>query len=119
MSEQRNLFDTPEAQRRKVEAMDRVERHARPDWKTEVHHAIQRVAASQPFLTTDDVWFELSKQSAVTTHENRAIGPAMTGGKRAGFMEPTDRHTTCKRPCRHGGTVRVWRSLIYRGDATR
>lgn len=108
------LFDPEEAARLKKDGMARSEDHAAPDWSAEVDQAVLRAAKRSLLFTTDDVWGELILTEA-TTHDPRAMGPAMRRACAAGWCSPTDDYRQSTRPACHQRPLRVWFSLVTRG----
>lgn len=106
------LFDglTP-AKAARDEAMQRVDDHAEEDWQTRALDALHTIALRQRTLLANDVW-ELVERP----HEPRATGPLMMKAKKEGWIEATDSYMPVPSVKSHAAPVRVWRSLIYRGD---
>jgi hypothetical protein len=62
-------------------------------------------------FTTDEVWERLEHPP----REGRLLGALMHAAKRAGLIDPTDRHRPSRRPNVNRRPVRVWRSLVNDG----
>ncbi len=97
------------------ELLQDVYENADPDWRQTAEVALRFAAQTKPEVTVDDVW-DLIDQFDVETHEHKAIGPVMKNGGRDRIIERTNRTAITRRPTRNRGDVRVWRSLIYKGD---
>ena len=103
-----------EAERRRDEAIERVARHADEDWKPVARRAGVYVCGRRVLLTSEDVREAVEEHyPQVETHEQKAYGPVMRWLGDNGFAEPTDKFVPYRRPSRHCGNSRVWRSLIY------
>lgn len=79
------------------------------EWRAEVDDVIRRVARDKAFLTTDDIWSELTTE----TGEGRAMGARMRAAATAGVLQPTRRYEPSNRAASHRRPVRVWKSLFY------
>lgn len=77
-------------------------------WLDRALPVLQDVARSQPYLTTVDIWKELSARRIPEPHDTRAMGTLMRQGRSHKAIRLHDRDA---RP-------RVWRSLIYPGGST-
>jgi hypothetical protein len=97
------------------ELLQAVYENADPDWRQTAAVALRFAAQTQAEVTVDDVW-DLIDQFDVETHEHRAIGSVMSNGGRDRIIERTNRTAITRRPTRNRGDVRVWRSLIYKGE---
>ncbi len=93
--------------------MAQVWDHAGPEFREVARQVLRTAALARPEISANDLWEGLAAQG-ITTHDNRASGPVMVAAARAGWIARTDRTITTSRRSRHGGDVRVWRSLIYR-----
>jgi len=100
-----------EGERRKTEAIDRVER-AHKEFVDQAVGLVFQLAQEVDEFTTDDLWAALDRLMIDRPPEPRAIGAAMRAAKAAGYAEPTDRTKLSLRPCCHRRPVRVWRSLL-------
>lgn len=85
---------------------------ATPDWQERAVAAIQKLVATMPQLTTDDVWTELGREEGL---EGRAMGAAMRTAVRKGLIERTERTVKSSRVACHRRDLRVWRSLVFQG----
>jgi len=85
---------------------------ASPQFREAALQVLKSVARRQPELSVNDLWDGL-EMLGITTHENRASGPAMREAACKGWIECTDRTIKTSRPSRHKGDVRVWRSLLF------
>jgi hypothetical protein len=123
---QTDLFDLPvphnrtetsigaaeEIKSKKREAMARVDRNADSEFKRIALKTLQTYAMNKPQVTANDVWDSLDALG-IETHDNRALGPLFTKAAKAGWIEKTNMTLQSNRKTRHGGDVRVWRSLVY------
>jgi hypothetical protein len=96
-------------------ALDAVDNSADERWKKAADYAVMQLALRKPEVTADDVWDVLDGLN-VDTHENRAMGPVMRRAAKDGIIERTERTTKTRRPTRHKGDVRVWKSRIFWED---
>jgi hypothetical protein len=96
------------AQARDV-AIERVARGS-GEWQVDALNAIRSLAATQPSLTTDDVWRALGRDPDV---EGRAMGAAMRSAAKLGLVQKTERTTKSVRVSCHRRDLRVWRSLLH------
>ena len=94
------------------EAIQRVEEHADPDWKTDAYEAIRRTCERMPEFISDDVW---TVGGLTGTREDRALGPVFLRAKRDGLCVKTDRVRPSVRS--HAAGKPIWVSRIYRGGA--
>ncbi len=114
---QGDLFgNEDEGERRKRDAMRRVESHADTDWKAAAQETIRRCAMRAYLITSDHVWANMP--DGVETHEPRAMGPEMKRAQRLGWIEPYD-FVLCKRPSRHRAPIQRWRSLLFKGGSSK
>lgn len=109
---QSTIFDI--AEKRKNEGMEAAYRGADTEWKRAATECLQRMIATQEFVTSEDVVLELNNRGIVTG-ENRAMGTIMRSFARAGLIEPAERFTVSRRPECHKSPVRVWRSKKFGG----
>jgi hypothetical protein len=109
---QGSLFDPVEGDRRRDDALERVERGAKEDWLEQAEQAVLRVAARQEKLTSDDVWAEL--RGIPSPRERRAMGPVLKRCESQGMIEYTDSTRRSSLPQCHRRPVRVWRSKLHR-----
>lgn len=93
------------------EAVERVDLAASEEWKAAAWDAVKSVSGRLAYFTTDDVW-EALRESAVSTHENRAMGAVMTRARKAGLIFPTDEWRKSNRPECHSNPKRVWRRTL-------
>ena len=100
------------ARRVRDEALTRVTRHAASGFLSDALTAIRRVASQRESFTTDEVIPELS----VATHDLRALGAAMRKAQEEKLIQPTDRFRNTNRVSRHHAPIRVWASLICKGE---
>ena len=101
---------TPEAQA----AINAAGDAAVPEWKDLAERALLRLAATQLYITTDDLWLAMSRQHPdVDTPEHRAVGAVMQKGARNGWIIKTDRTLQSMLRVCHGRDKRVWQSLVH------
>jgi hypothetical protein len=98
-----------EGERRRDDAIDRVDENAQKDWKDAARVAVAALASLKDTFTTDDVW-KLLETQGYQTHEPRALGAVMRRAARNGLIESTDRTRLSERPECHRRPVRIWRS---------
>lgn len=96
-------------------ALDSVDQSADDKWKKAADYAVVQLALRKSEITADDVWDVLDGLD-VETHEHKAMGPVMRRAAKDGIIERTDRTIKTRRPQRHKGDVRVWKSRIYWED---
>lgn len=97
------------AREERDKALERVEKHADPHWKTYALAAVERTAVRLETFISDDVW----ESGLEPTREDRALGPVLLRAARFGWIEKTDRVRPSRRS--HGSGKPVWRSRIWRG----
>lgn len=100
------------AEQGKEDGMAAVWDNASPAFREAALQVLRNAAKARPEISANDLWSGLDSLG-VTTHENRAAGPAMTAAARRGWIVSTERTIKADRPSRHKGDVRVWRSLLY------
>ncbi len=104
----------------KRDGMERARRHADPHWWQCILECGRLVAEQKPYFITDDiVALNRTRHPNATTHEHRAIGPAMHQLVKLGYCVPTDDWVESRQRSNHARPMRVWWSLIYRGPAMR
>ena len=111
-----NIKKTNPGQLALEDALIRVANGANPEWVQAASGALAQLARRLPELTADEVWEELADKH-VDTPNGKAMGNIMRNAARARLITRTDRTVKTRRPTRNRGDVRVWRSLIYKGDA--
>ena len=114
MTPQLSFADAATAQAAKDDAIERVSKHANPQWKAMAMTTAENLARALQEFTTDDVWFVMGTMGSLT-HEPRAMGAITTEAKRRGWIEPTGRYVQSQRKECHARPVLVWRSRIYGG----
>lgn len=107
-----DLFSWSAAQAAKDEAVQRVERHARPEWLRCALLAVYDVARYRAEFTTDAVWALLDARDVPPPHEPRAMGPVMKRAVNLGYCAQTDRVRPSVRVVNHGRPIAVYRSLV-------
>jgi hypothetical protein len=90
------------------DAMQRVDEHADPDWKTLALAAIRKTCEQRAEFHVDDVW---TIGDLPRTREDRALGPQMLKAARLGWCVKTDRVRPSVRS--HLSGKPVWRSRLY------
>lgn len=106
--EQIELHDATAA---KNHAIAEVWDHAADEWKETAKAALKAVCLACDEFTTDEL-DELRK----TAKEPRALGGLMKEGERRGWCIPTDKYQSSKSARNHRRAIRVWRSLLFRGE---
>lgn len=92
-------------------AVETVGQNADPAWKDRAFEAVTTLAKRQPTLIANDIWTLVERP-----REPRATGAVMQAARRAELIEPTDSYVPVPSRKSHAAPVRVWRSLIYRGQ---
>jgi hypothetical protein len=106
--------DAKEAQRRKREAMDRVERNARKEWNKAAYHAVIEIARVQEKLNTDPVWALLAKWEIPPPRQGKAMGPVMRRAAKDGIIEDLDdKRLKTIRPSQNASKKTTWHSKIF------
>lgn len=101
---------TPEAQ----VAINAASDAAVPEWKDLAERVLLKLAATQLYITTDDLWLVMNQQHPdVDTPEHRAVGAVMKKGARNGWIIKTDRTLQSMLRVCHGRDKRVWQSLVH------
>lgn len=103
----------------KTEAMDRVERNANDDWKTQAYTCVIGCAVRHEEFSTDDVWKRLTELWRAKTHEPRAMGAVMRQAARDGAITKTDRVRPSIMRSNNQRPVAIWRSRLYRDGGAR
>ena len=106
------LFDTVKADAARDTAIEKVWDSAGEDWKVGAMVSLHAVCLACNEFTTDEL-DELRK----TAREPRALGGLMKEGERRGWCIPTDRYQSSKSARNHRRAIRVWRSLLFRGES--
>lgn len=74
-------------------------------------------AMALPELTSDDVIERIPE--SFRTHELRALGPVMVRAAKWGWIAKSDRAgRNSRRASLHASPRTVWRSLLYKGEAS-
>jgi hypothetical protein len=113
MMEQFDLFSAREAKR---DGMERVELNADERWKAKMYEAVIAVARSQPYFTSDDVYFHALRRGLdAVTHDDRAFGPVMMRAAREGVcVKANCAPVPSRRRTLHASPRSVWSSLLYK-----
>ncbi len=102
-------FDAKKAQKKKEDAMRRVEENAKKEFMAAAHQANIQAARELDELTVDDS-FALC---TVIPHELRAWGPAMTNALEAGVIEKIEgKYRKSTRVTNNRRPQQVYRSLL-------
>ncbi len=91
-------------------AIEQVWEGAPGAWQIEALAAIEHVAWTTEYLTTDKVWATGLKRP----HEPRAMGAAMRVAAREGWIVATNKWAKSGQRVCHNRPMRVWRSTLYR-----
>lgn len=109
---QGNLFDLPEGRKRRDKALASMSvSHA--DWVRHADWILQLVAIRQQFLSVNDIWAEGLPRD---DRHSKALGSVFMVARTAGLIQKTDRTEQSKIPAHHARDVRIWRSLLYKGN---
>lgn len=105
-----DLIDIIEAQRRRDEAIARVDAHAPAEWKEEAYLAGCGLAASRTPFIADEIWFALHDAGVGESRylEPRALGAVVRRLQREGRIRPTGRYVCSSRPVCHRNPKREW-----------
>lgn len=98
-------------ERLRDEAVERVSKHADPEWLKAGKAAAWAVANLHAEFTTDDIWLLIPGH--LTTHDNRAMTAVTAYLKKEKLADLTSLVRPSIRPEAHRGPKRVWRSLVY------
>ena len=112
MSNLQLTLDGALADLNRLDAIQRADDHADPDWHDVAYGCVLAVARRCATFTTDEVLIELANHPAITTHEPRALGPVMMRAQRANVIAATDQFVNSEAVSRHRAPKRVWASLI-------
>jgi len=93
-------------------ALEQVETNANAEWTQLVLDVIQHLSKGYFVITSDDVWHELKKYPHIKTHQPSAMGAMFRRAASLGYISPTDRFVTSKRPSSHARPIRVWDSNL-------
>jgi len=91
------------------EAMERVEKHASPEWKAAAQAAVFKAATELEFLTSEDVIRRIDPKAK--THTLKALGPTMKSAAKDGWIVKANKVVPALR--RRMTPINVWKSLIY------
>lgn len=83
-----------------------------PYWRNRAQAALRLVAEKKLYFTTDDIWKTLD----VRPQEPRKLGPIVFNAWVQRLIQRTEITTNSMRLVCHGRPVRVWKSLIWKGD---
>lgn len=89
-----------------------VEENANEEWTQLVTEVLEALARGNFNLTSDDVWVELDRFPHIKTHQPSAMGAMFKRASSLGWIAPTDRFVTSKRPSSHARPIRVWESKL-------
>lgn len=101
-----------EGRRRRDAALARVGARCGEDYEVRRvwNHALSVVHSRETF-TSEDI---IARCGGVEFAEPRRLGALMRDLALCELAEPTSIYVQATRPTRHVGTVRVWRSLVFR-----
>lgn len=108
-------------QKAATEGMNRADAAACPEWKELMSTLLEKTARELPHFTADDVFdkYDLIPEPKPHTHENRAFGPVVSRGMKAGWFKKSELpHRASTREELHACPRRVWESLIYNAAVT-
>jgi hypothetical protein len=108
------LFDPEEGRRRRDEGMARAEANA-PVWRDDAYDLAVLCARNSKEFTSEDVIGYLARAGIGLPSNPRALGAVMNRLTSTSVAFPTDRTMPARRASRHRGSVRIWKSNIYRG----
>lgn len=102
-----------EGRKRRDKALARVASRCGEDTEVaRVWACALAIARERERFTSEDVWRRAGGTEFV---EPRRIGPLMKDLFFCGIADPTAEYMQATRASRHVGTVRIWRSLVWRG----
>ncbi len=84
------------------------------DWKNRALDVVRQIAAERATLTADDVWDAMG--SDVPQNDNRAMGAVFRVASKQGLICRLERTVKSKRKQSHFRDIRVWESLVFRGE---
>ena len=93
-----------------------VDQAADPVWKTNAKRAVFDLASTRTTFTTDDVWNLLQKRNEEAPREPRALGAIMTAAASKQIIRASANYVESTRPECHRRPIRVWQSLIAKGE---
>lgn len=97
-------------ERRREEAIDRVELNAVPDFLDAALACVRYLVLRGGVFTADDVWRQLKERGVPAPREPRAMGAVMRAAAAEGIVKPTDTWKLSTRPACHRRPLRVWRA---------
>jgi len=106
------LFSTPDAQRARDTAIQRVAVAADPGWMEKATEAGRHVCRQMAHFTTDDIVAVLAAAEVAPPREARALGAVMVRLREAGLCTPTNTYRESRQVQNHRRPMRVWRSLV-------
>lgn len=112
-----DLFSISSAREAKAEGMALVESGASLRWMETMFAAVEAVARTYPYFTSDTVFaYHLEHGKGEDTRDRRAFGPVMMWAAKAGFCEKANTAPVASaRRSLHASPRAVWKSLIFTG----
>jgi hypothetical protein len=80
-------------------------------WLEQALDVVRELARQHRHLTVDDCWANV----AAPPRDPRQMSALMVAAQKQGLIQKTSAHRPSTRPTNGGRSVRVWRSLTYRG----
>lgn len=110
------LWDRLPGAKERDEGMDRVQSPiVTAAWLPYAREALNNVAQTRAYLTSEDVWEQLRAWDIGEPSDNRAMGPVMRWGEAEGLIERTDRYIRANRSSRHRAPIQLYKSKVFRG----
>jgi hypothetical protein len=98
-----------DARRERDDAMERAEKNAASEWRSDAMVAIHSTARVRSELTSEDVW-----ESGLEKPRNpRAMGPMMTRAKKRGYIISSNPVRYKPSKLRHMAPLKVWISQVF------
>lgn len=117
MSDLPSLLDLAASYAAATNAIRTVQMNADANWMKAAAMTIRWTAYVHETFTTDEVWDGLWDIAVPVPHEPRAMGAALRQAVSDGTIIATNEYRPSARPAAHYRPCRVWKSLVYLGEA--
>lgn len=109
------VIDAAESHRVTEAGIAQVERNARRDYLDMLVDGIRQVALDHATFASDDVHVVVGVR--MREGNPSALGPAFRTAARLGYIRQQADRKDSARPSMHRKPLRIWESLIYRGES--
>lgn len=104
-----SLFNVPAGVAQREAAIKRVTEAHQPWVALGIVAVATVIDLGGEFLTTDDVWQELTNRQVPPPPEHRAMAAVIRACRKEGWIEPTEHFIPSQIPWAHRRPMRVWR----------